>query len=65
MYVGRKGVVLPMNENKGADQLLGNRAADLRLCFCISKSRFSHDAALLMLYPDSQHDDLHKWSRIR
>ena len=37
------------NENKGADQLLGYRAADLRLCFRIyAKSRFSHDAAQLV-----------------
>ena len=33
------------SENKGADQLSGNRAADLLLCFHICKSRFSHDAA--------------------
>ena len=35
-----------MLQNKGADQLRGHRAADLRLCFCIyAKSRLSHVAA--------------------
>ena len=33
------------SENKGADQLCGYRTADLRLCFRICKSRFSHDEA--------------------
>ena len=33
------------SENKGADQLRGYREADLRLCFRICKTRFSHDAA--------------------
>ena len=33
-------------ENKGADQLRGDREADLRLCF---KCWFSHDAAHLFL----------------
>ena len=33
------------SENKGADQLRGYREADLRLCFCIYKSRFSHNEA--------------------
>ena len=33
------------SENKGADQLRGYREADLRLCFPICKSRFSHNAA--------------------
>ena len=27
----------PCSENKGADQLLGYREADLLLCFCICK----------------------------
>ena len=31
--------------NKGADQLHGYHAADLRLCFHICKIRFSHDTA--------------------
>ena len=36
----------PFSGNKGADQLRGDREADLRLCFRIyAKSRFSHDAA--------------------
>ena len=29
----------PCSANKGADQLCGYREADLRLCFCICKSR--------------------------
>ena len=33
------------SENKGADQLRGYREADLRLCLCICKNQFSHDAA--------------------
>ena len=33
------------SENKGADQLHGCCPADLRLCFRLCKSRFSHDAA--------------------
>ena len=37
-------------ENKGADQLRVYREADLRLCFRIyAKSRFSHNAAHLMI----------------
>ena len=27
----------PSSENKGADQLRGNREADLRLCFCLCR----------------------------
>ena len=27
----------PCSENKGADQVRGNREADLRLCFCICR----------------------------
>ena len=33
------------SENNSADQLHGYRAADLHLCFCICKSRFSHEEA--------------------
>ena len=33
------------SKNKGADQLRAYRTADLHLCFCICKSRFSGDAA--------------------
>ena len=33
------------SENKGADQLCIYCTADLSLCFCIGKIRFSHDAA--------------------
>ena len=38
----------PSSENKGADQLRGYPEADLCLCFRICKSRFSHDAALII-----------------
>ena len=37
------GVYYPCSENKGADQLNGYHAADLRLCF--RKKQFPHDAA--------------------
>ena len=37
------------SENKGADQLCGYLTADLRLCFRICKSRFSHSAAHMIL----------------
>ena len=30
-----EGLYYLCSENKGADQLRGNREADLRLCFCI------------------------------
>ena len=36
------------SENKGADQMCGYRTADLRLCFHICKSRFSHNEAQIM-----------------
>ena len=49
----RRGIVQYLylySENKGADQLQGNHAADLHLYFRIyAKSRFSHDAALIMI----------------
>ena len=32
-----EGLYYPCSENKGADQLRGNREADLRLCFRICK----------------------------
>ena len=32
--------VFPYRENKGADQLHGNRAADQRLCFCCIQSLY-------------------------
>ena len=38
------------SENKGADQLRRYCAADLRLCFHICKSRFSHDEAHMCFY---------------
>ena len=33
-----EGLYYLCSENKGADQLRGNREADLRLCFCICKT---------------------------
>ena len=39
-----EGLYYLYGENKGADQLLGNRTADLRLCFPICKKQVSHDA---------------------
>ena len=56
MDLGNGRIVLFCNEKKGTDQLHGHCAADLRLCFCIYKSRFSHDTAqmcktaLLLIY---------------
>ena len=44
MYV-LEGLYYPYSENKGADQLRGDREADLRLVFAYAKSRFSHDVA--------------------
>ena len=35
----------PCSENKDADQLRGNREADLRLCFRICRFWFSREAA--------------------
>ena len=42
--LGRRGIVLHVpeilsSENKGADQLPGNRTANHRLCFCIFKKQ--------------------------
>ena len=39
----------PSSENKGADQLRGYREADLRLCFLICRTLFSHDAARMCM----------------
>ena len=36
-----EGLYYPYSENKGADQLRGQREADLRLCFRIKKPVFS------------------------
>ena len=44
-----EGSHYPCSENKGADQLRSYCAADLHLCFCIAKSRFSHDEAHIYL----------------
>ena len=38
------------SENKCTDQLQGYPAANLRLRFCIWKSRFSHDTAQIMIW---------------
>ena len=40
-----EGLYYPFSENEGADQLRSYCAADLRLCFRICKSRFSHNEA--------------------
>ena len=40
-----EGLYYLCSENKDADPLRGYREADLRLCFCICKSRFSHNEA--------------------
>ena len=44
------GLYYPCSENKDADQLRGYREADLRLCFRICKSRFSHDEAHIVQF---------------
>ena len=40
-----EGLCYLCSENKGDDQLRGNREADLRLCFRICKIQFSHNEA--------------------
>ena len=41
-----EGLYSLCSENKGADQLRGNREGDLRLCFShMQKKKFSHGAA--------------------
>ena len=40
-----EGLYYLCSENKGADQLRGDREADLRLCFRICKHLFSYDVA--------------------
>ena len=37
------------SENKGADQMRDYRAADLRLSFRLSKNKFSHDVAHIII----------------
>ena len=44
-----EGLYYLHGKNKGTDQLHGNHAADLQLCFCLCKIRFSHDAANRLL----------------
>ena len=41
------------SEIKGADQMHSYCAADLRLCFLICKSRFSHDVAQIETEPET------------
>ena len=43
-----EGLYYLCSENKGADQLCGYHAADLRLCFCICR-KFSYDTAHIFL----------------
>ena len=43
-----EGLYYPSSENKGAGQLCSYCEVDLRLCFRISKFRFSHYAAHLV-----------------
>ena len=43
------GLYCLCSENKGADQLRGYREADLRLCFCISKTLVSHNEAQIVI----------------
>ena len=40
-----EGLFSPCRENKGANQLFGNRAADLGLCFRICIAGFLYDVA--------------------
>ena len=47
------------SDNKGADQLYGQHAADLRLCFRICIKRFSHDVAHLLVLISTLKDDLY------
>ena len=43
----------PCSENKGADQLRGQREADLVFVFAYAKSRFSHNEAHLYEKPSN------------
>ena len=46
------GLYYLRNENEGADQVRGDWAADLRLCFCMyAKNRFSNDATQISKVP--------------
>ena len=45
-----EGLYYLCSESLGTDQLPNYHTADLCLCFCICKSMFSHDAALIMKY---------------
>ena len=48
-----EGLSYLCSEKKGADQLHGCCAADLRLYFAYAKSRFSHDADHMFRHPSS------------
>ena len=58
----QEGLFYPCSENKGADQLRGNREADLHLCFRICKnpvfsSRGSYYLiSIFMMYSDKCND---------
>ena len=52
----KEGLYYLFSENKGPDQLCSYPTADLRLCFHICKSRFSHDAAHLGNFKPSSLD---------
>ena len=63
--LGSRGIVELCSENKGADQLHGYRAADLRLCFGIyAKSRVSHYATQIMLSEQNHHTLRHDFECI-
>ena len=48
IHVGKTWVSERPCENKGADELRSYCEADLHLCFCIAKIRFSHGASQLL-----------------
>ena len=51
------GLYYPCSENKDADQLRGNREADLHLCFRnMQKSGFSHVAGHIRTWNEPSHD---------
>ena len=60
-----EGLYYLCSKNKGADQLCGYHIGDtanLQLCFCISKSMFSHDAAHFITIYDL-HMDIHVFQK--
>ena len=54
-----EGLYYVCSENKGVDQLRGNREADLRLCFRICICWFSHDGAHLFCIYVALYDLVH------